>query len=453
MTVRHSSHNSTSRTVVLPGTLIILCCYLCSCLLICALPCPVQCLASTKSRGKTRKSSSASSPGTGFGSTQAPVFIHTPDTSTSIQKLTQFLTSQNAKGLNADKVDVGIHQQTGMRGLYCTENIKKGQLICQIPSDCALALSDPNLNGDDCPTIAHSGANLISMYLQPENARQFWSFYLDTLPQRPTLSESNNNKNDDDDGQQSIDTSRFDPTPDFMFDDDLDLLEFPRLVEKAKQRKVDIEQVATEKSLDKEELQFATWVASSRSFELNLSGPDPSVSNKDDSNTEEVKSDGSNGDDGDGDDNGYVMPKHDKRGQIISKSQQKSIRVLVPFLDLVNHSSDQANCKITLVDPEKDDAWFALEATRPITAGKELTISYGNGVESSVELLLNYGFVPSSNRFDTLMLKKGGDDCISSLDGWTTTLEEDRTMLGMTEDDPVLQKILRFRIRLKEAYE
>ena len=126
------------------------------------------------------------------------------------------------------------------------------------------------------------------------------------------------------------------------------------------------------------------------------------------------------------------------------------------FTDMANHSSDQPNAKLTLIDPEKDDAWFALEATRPLKEGKEIVHSYGSGAESSVELFLNYGFIPSSNRIDQLMLHKGGDDTIMSLDGWTTTLEEDKEILLATaeddDDDATLRKILNFRIKLKEAY-
>ena len=121
-------------------------------------------------------------------------------------------------------------------------------------------------------------------------------------------------------------------------------------------------------------------------------------------------------------------------------------------IDMANHNSDQPNAKLTLVDPEKDDAWFALEATRPIKSGKEIVIAYGSGVESSVELFLNYGFIPKTNSIDALMLEKGGDGAITSLDGWTTSLEEDKSMLGMAEGDPTLSKILSFRIRLKESY-
>jgi hypothetical protein len=70
-----------------------------------------------------------------------------------------------------------------------------------------------------------------------------------------------------------------------------------------------------------------------------------------------------------------------------------------------------------------------------------------------VELLLNYGFVPAENQIDTLMLRKGGDDCIAGLDGWTTTLEEDQAMLAMTsEQDVNLRNILSFRIQMKQSY-
>jgi SET domain len=365
----------------------------------------VNALAATKSKGRNGSSRSTSaSGGGGFGAaSNAPTFIHTTDTGESTQRLLQFLKAQKAKGL--DNVDIGFHQETGVRGLFCTTNLKKGQIVCQIPSDCALALSDPNKNGDDAPSIAHGGANFLDMYWNHEQNKQLWSPYLETLPKRGS--------------------EQFDPTPDFLVEDDLALLEFPRLIQRAKERKAQVAAVAVEKGISEEELQFATWLVSSRAFQLSLSAP---AEEKDE------------------------MPQYDDRGQVIDKAQKKTIRVMVPFIDMANHSSDQPNCKLTLIDPEKDDAWFALEATRPITAGKELVISYGSGVDSSVELLMDYGFVPSSNRIDSIMLVKGGDDVITTLEGWTTTLEEDRTMLEMAKDDPVLQKILRFRIRLKESY-
>lgn len=356
--------------------------------------------ASALARSKSKATGRSS--GGGFGSSQTTTFIHTPDTGEESDRLIKFLNAQKAKGL--DNIDIGFDKETGRRGLFCTSKIKKNQKFCRIPSDLALALADPSKNGEDAPTPAHRGANLLEMYMKNEQARQTWSPYLDTLPKE--------------------DSSMFDRTPDFFIDEDLELLEFPRVINRAKQRKKEIEEVAAERGLTVEELQFATWLTTSRQFQLKIPTPE---SEKDD-----------------------IMPETDENGNIISKGgEKKALYVLVPFIDIANHSSDQPNCKLTLIDPEKDDAWFALEATRPIAAGKELVIAYGNGLESTVELFQNYGFIPSSNKIDEMMLKKGGDDTIAGLDGWTTTLEEDKTMVEMAEDDPVLQKILKFRIRLK----
>ena len=62
--------------------------------------------------------------------------------------------------------------------------------------------------------------------------------------------------------------------------------------------------------------------------------------------------------------------------------------------------------------------------------GKEITISYGTEVLLSVDLLQNYGFVPTDNKIDDLMLsKRDNDKIISSLYGWSITLEEDEYAL------------------------
>jgi hypothetical protein len=370
------------------------------CLLLSA-PQDVQSLAKKAAPRKAKAKVGAG----GFGAgAAAPTFQHVPDTSQKTTRMLDFLKAQNSKGL--DNIDVGSDPETGIRGLFCTKSFKKGQILCRIPSDCALALSDPSKNGEDAPTLAHGGANFLKMYMKDERARKLWSPYLDTLPTKE---------------------SNFDPTPDFFDDEALQLLEFPRIINKAKERKEQIQTVANEMGLDVDELQFATWLAASRSFSISLS-------------TQTT-------------DDGAQEIEIDDRGQILTKAgDTKDVKVLVPFIDFCNHSSDQANCKLTLIDPEKDEAWFALEATRPIAAGKELTISYGNGVESSVNMLLNYGFVPRPNKFDEFMLKKGGDDCISSPDGWTTSLEEDQSMKAMAGDDRTLSTILDFRIKLKESY-
>lgn len=358
------------------------------------------------------KKSLASGGAKGFGASKQPVFTHTTDTSVTTQALTKFLTAQKSMGVEQGVVEIGFQENSQQRGLFATTNIKKGQVVCMIPSDLALALSDPAKFGEDAPTWAHGGRNFLSMYWNDATARSMWSPYLDTLPTR--------------------ESPCFTATPDFFSDEEIELLEFPRLINNVRKRKADIAQLAQEDGLDYDELQFATWLVSSRAFNVNLSENDNGGGEQD----EEIQ--------------------YDDRGQVITKAGKglKSIRVLVPFLDMVNGESSSPNCRFTMIDPKKDEAWFALEANRPISAGKEITISYRSGIYSSVELLLNYGFVPKENKVDNFMLKKGGEGAITSLDGWTTTLEEDQTMAKMMEgeEDSPLKKILAFRTKLKESY-
>lgn len=197
---------------------------------------------------KPKSSLSGGGGGGGFGANSKSKLVHTPDMSDSTQNLVQFLKNQNSKGLG--NVEIGYHRKNGVRGLFATKNFKKGQIICQIPSNCALALSDPSKNGEDAPTLIHEGANFLSMYLNDEQAKQMWDPYLNTLPAQGS--------------------NHFDPTPDFFTDDELDLLEFPRIIQQAKGRKEDIEKLAKVKGLDKDDLQYAVWLTASRKFSISI---------------------------------------------------------------------------------------------------------------------------------------------------------------------------------------
>jgi len=354
----------------------------------------------------SKKGGGSNTAGTGFG-TPKSVQVHTADTSTEVQKLVSVL--QQQPGTQLTGTEIGVDPATGRRGLYATKNFSKDKVIVKIPSDLALALSDPAQNGEDAPTIAHGGANFLKFYKNNAQAAQQWAFYLDALPRSVPR------------------------TPDYFDDEEIQLLEFPRIIAAAKRRKQEIQQVAKETGIDETELKEATALVSSRAFPLAVAEADQDLGN-------EV---------------GDIAL--DERGQVMTKAgERKFIRVLCPYIDMANHRSGQCNAKWTVLDPEKDDAFFALVATRNIKTGKEITISYGSQVDSTVELLLNYGFVPEEgNIFDEFMLKKGGDDCIASVDDWTTTLEEDKTMLSMTEGDADaenLRKILQFRIQMKKSY-
>ncbi|KAL3784814.1 hypothetical protein HJC23_013854, partial [Cyclotella cryptica] len=235
------------------------------------------------------------------------------------------------------------------------------------------------------------------------------------------------------------------PTPDFYSDAEIDELESPMIVNSAKEEQQQISDLSQSMNISFDELQFATWLVSSRLFAIKISVDDP-----------------------------------------------LAIRVLLPYLDMINHSLDDANAELHLIDPEKDDgeyfnhhssdtslgqymtyasrinaaslihmfpspvrktslAWFAIRAVRPIKNGKEITISYGaSGLETSAGLLMNYGFVPNQNKIDSLLVQKGGDGCIESLDRWKTTLDEDEAQLSVATGNMV--NVLKLRIKLKRAY-
>jgi len=186
------------------------------------------------------------------------------------------------------------------------------------------------------------------------------------------------------------------------------------IVKQANERKSQIAALSESTNIPFDELQFATWLVASRSFAIKISVDDSLV----------------------------------KEGAV--STAEKSIRVLLPYLDMINHLSDNANAELHLIDPEKDEAWFAIRATRPIKKGKEISISYGaSGVETSSGLLMNYGFVPDENKIDTLLLRNGGDDCLDK-DEWSTSLEDDEAQLQQATGN--MANILKLRIKMKKAY-
>ena len=360
---------------------------------------PVTSSKSTKKSKITNSDRNISGGGGGFGVNKRSVpTTHTHDDS--VSSLLQFLLEFKSDGIGSNSgTEVGTCQQSGIRGIYATQPFNKGDIICRIPSDLALALGDPAKIGDDVPTMAHAAQKFLDMYVHHPKNSQIWAPYLTSLPTKE---------------------SQFDPTPNFYDDEELELLEFPRIIEASKQRKIDIQSIVAETDgLSFEELQFATWLVTSRSLNIQIS-----------------ESEG--------------VTTFDDEGRAIAKTTTKSVRVMVPYLDLANHNSNNPNAEVHIIDPEKDDAWFALRANRPIDAGREITICYGSGADSSVEIFTDYGFIPRENKIDAYMLRKGGKGCLSE-DQWTTTLEEDNAMLREVGPGN-LRNILAFRVRMKEAY-
>jgi len=317
-----------------------------------------------------------------------------------VDGLINFLKAQGSTGIGSG-VEAGRSIESSIRGLYTTKNFKKGQILCKIPSDCGLALSDPSESWDGgCVSAAEGGMNFLNFYVKNPQASVLWAPYLESLPTQGS--------------------SDFDSTPDFFSEEEVQELEFPRLVNAVAGRLAEIEVLAGEAKISVNELQFAAWLVSSRSFRIAI-------------------------DAGDG------IDMDDGVHSAVSKPK-RYLRVMLPFIDLANHSSDGANCEMHIIDPEKDDAWFAIRALRPIKAGKDISLCYGTGVESSVELLANYGIIQANNKIDLLMLNKGGNDCIKTLGEWKTSLQEDESLLSKDGLSENMRKVLELRCKLKRSY-
>lgn len=360
--------------------------------------------SSKKNRFQPKKQRQPGGGGGGFGGGPVLKKTYTRDESSEILGLLEFLCSQNSLGLDSSHgggIEVGFSEH-GRRGIFCTTSFKKNDIICQIPSDCGLALTeDPN----DKLTMVQAAVNFLRLYKNHPQASQEWKPVLSALPQSP------------EDSHVSL-------TPDWYDEEELELLEFPPLIQQIKKRQQEIHDAVNQHDdLSLEELQFATHLVSSRSVAIPLS---------DTSNESAL------------DDEGRPILKVEK--------DPKILRVLIPFLDLVNHASvKNANCELHLIDPQKDEAWFCLRAKRNIPAGRELCVPYGTtGIESSSDILRDYGFCPTDHaNVDKLMMKRLKEQEPTAYPKWTTTMEEDKFMLQEAEGK--LATILNLRACLKLA--
>ena len=124
--------------------------------------------------------------------------------------------------------------------------------------------------------------------------------------------------------------------------------------------------------------------------------------------------------------------------------------VLIPYIDMINHCNpESANAEMQVLETKvEDESFYALQATRFIRKGTEITIAYGTGKESTADLLAGYGFIPSKNTNDAKFMSEQ-----LSEHSWSTTLEEDQAALLALDEGPgsdVMKTILRFRIRMKK---
>ena len=339
------------------------------------------------SQKETRRKSHVETVGLEETASNQPCYI--PDTSPRIQDMIQLLTELECEGIGPEDgescVQIGSHATTGLRGVFAKEDLGVGEFLFAVPFTASLVVMEEEV---ETTTDADRGLVLLRKYLDPSSAsrkelQNKWRPYLDCLPTMDYC---------------------FSPTPDFWSHEDIQLLEFPRLVQEALTRKEQVRQLAEAEGVNCDQLQFATWLAKSRCFSV-------------------VKV---------------------KEGLVKTRS------ILIPFFDMINHSSDTPNAELQLVETKAaDESFYALCTISPIPAGSEVTISYGTTKDSSVELLMNYGILDQSNKSDVNMLKAGGKGCLNRLADWKTTLEDDERALQTAEGNARIA--LAFRAQMKRA--
>ena len=274
---------------------------------------------------------------------------HTNDESW-IDALLQDLEQEEVEGL--EDLRVLRDPQTHLRGLHTTTDWNVNDYIVAVPFPASIVVtetmtaadrneSDTNDN-DDNESLDNELASAIQedvehglAFLQTIVPDPHYASYLQCLP-------------------QIHDVSTFDATPDFWSSQQIHQIPIPKLRATALSRQERIQQSAQDHGIDPAVLQWACWIVRSRGFSTFR-----------------------------------VMDSNKPDERILRKR-----KVLLPFLDLMNHDPIHFNCAMDVLETKDDDdaSMYVLQAVRPIAAGEALTICYGTGYETSLDLLEKYGF-------------------------------------------------------------
>ena len=280
-----------------------------------------------------------------------------PDDSPAIRSLVKVLKEEECEGIGAEGgTEIGICSTTGRRGLFAADDYQAGELMLGIPFPCCVTLAMDDISVGE-PSDAELGLRLLNLLSESEHrscdkncvdfAPYFQSF--------PTLEEN------------------FDATPDFWTVPEIEQLELPFIIQRAMERKESIGTLAQSQKVDQSQLQFATWLVKSRGFTLLKPMVTPN------------------------------LPTHDT-GDAIEEPVTTIVSktVLIPYIDMINHCNpESANAEMQVLETKvEDESFYALQATRFIRKGTEITIAYGTGKESTADLLAGYGFIPSKNTND-----------------------------------------------------
>jgi SET domain len=335
------------------------------------------------------------------------------------------------KDCQGDQNALQLSMKNGRRGLYAAQDVLQGDYLFAIPIEQALVIEQEETSD------AERGFQFLQLQRQLAGEPDYyisWKPYFQMLPSRH---------------------EHFDATPDFWRDGEIQQLELPLFVNQVMEKKKNVEMLAQARGLDMEELQLATWLVNSRAVTL-IDNPDNE--DIDVEMMDEYLDDDFNDQNDDMIHSSEISFDDDDDDQSLSTTC-----VLIPLLDMINHSSDKCNTVLSVMgdssdddDDDGEDLYYAVVANRDIQKGEELLITYGSQEDSSCDLLLHYGFVPDSNPYDVdFVAWSGAED--DMLDCWSTSLSEDeqrlQELLSATNRSSIEETILKFRIRMKKAFE
>jgi SET domain len=333
-----------------------------------------------------------------------------------------FRVHQQPRGDNDDN-------EEGIRGLYATaeSSFDVGEYILAIPFTSAILVRD-SLAEDDVVFKGLSTSNHIDdldvldgysfWKIFCAGERNAWQPYLDALP--------------------PLNGPNFDPTPDFWHEREILQLQVPKLIGETLRRKRDIENLVVchqrlrqdgneSRSMGITDLQWAVWVVRSRGFTTLQLRPGLSDSTRDD----------------------RTRTDEETASEEIGSYQVQSRTFLIPIIDMANHSDDpNVELEVVEVPGSYEESFFALRALSAISPGDEITMRYGTGHETSLDLLSKYGFMPRDNRVADAHIDWGLVN-----PQWTTTLEEDRELLAGTVRSDSMRSVLELRVAMKETFQ
>ncbi|KAL7551741.1 hypothetical protein ACHAWF_014928 [Thalassiosira exigua] len=301
----------------------------------------------------------------------------------------------SSHGADVDAVSIRTDDDRGLRGLYAARDLRSGEIVVEIPYDAAVLTGDTlrpvarddfseaeGSEGWDADDLedAYQGLNFWNSFAKDDVAGATgggggaaegfeggkWAApYVKGLPPQPSSSD------DEDVGL----------TPDFWPDETIRSLQIPSFVERILNRKRIVEEVAKRNHVNEDDLRWATWMIRSRRFTTwnVVDAPDDY--------------------DYDGDDE-KIFGVFPTRRRTVEQIQG----YLLPLVDMANHAHEpNAALKISVnrwTRKFDDTSSFALRALKPIRKGEEVTISYGEGDRTSLELVDKYGFFLENNPAD-----------------------------------------------------